>query len=56
MRFKMNKEERKKQIAEEMKTLVTEKNTISLRIHFLKVELDFIRGHYDKSWEEEYGR
>jgi len=50
----MDKEERRKQIKIIMKTLVDERRIMQSELRSLKVELWYINGHYDKTWEEKY--
>jgi hypothetical protein len=52
----MNKEERRKQIEWEKKTITAEREKLRGRLNSLAIELDYIRGHYDKSWEEVYAK
>lgn len=50
----MDKEERRKQIKKDMKYLVEQRNIMQSELRSLKVELWYINGHYDKTWEEKY--
>ena len=52
----MEKQERKKQIKEEIKRRQELIKYERMHINDLKRELDFINEHYDKSWEEEYNQ
>jgi len=47
---------RKEEINKEIKELQIEIAFRRRIIDDLKRELDFIKGHYYKSWEEEYGK
>lgn len=51
----MNKAERKKQIKEEMKGFIDRRKVLQQRLASLRIEIDHMKGHYDKTWEEEYG-
>ncbi len=50
----MKKEERRQQILFEMNNHKEIIKRHRLDLTKLKNELDFIRGHYDKTWEEAY--
>ena len=52
----MDKEERRKQIAKEKKELIEQREKLRYKLNSLAIELDYIRGHYDKSWGEQYGK
>ena len=51
----MNKEMRKKDIKNLLKKYREGVKFYQDLIRKLKTEQDFINGHYNKSWEEEYG-
>ncbi len=52
----MNKQERTKQINEEIIKITKVREDLRACLNSLKIELDYIRGHYDKSWEQQYGK
>lgn len=51
----MNKKEMKEMIKYRIKQLQDNIKAYRVMIQDYKRELDFINGHYDKTWEEEYG-
>lgn len=51
----MAQEDRKNQIREEIKLIISQCKSLRERQGDLNRELDFIKGNYDRTWEEEYG-
>ena len=52
----MSKKLRKKQIKEEIRKIREETKRLRHRRYTLETEMDYLNGHFDKTWEEEYGR
>lgn len=50
----ISKEERRKEILLEIKEIVRKTGVLRYNRYALETELDHIRGHFDKSWEETY--
>ena len=50
----MTKEERRKQIKKEIKAIREETKRLRQARYSLETELNYINGHFDKTWEEKY--
>jgi len=50
----MEKQERKKEIKQRMKDIIDHRDILNGEKYDLQRELDFMNGHYDKTWEEVY--
>lgn len=51
----MNKKERKEMVKYRLKQCQDNIKAYKTMVQSYKRELDFMNGHYDKTWEEEYG-
>lgn len=56
VRILNKKEERKKQLLNEIKRIREETKNLRYKRYSCEVELDYIHGNCNESWEEKYGK
>ncbi len=56
MEDKLVKERRNQEIKDQIKEIRKQTGKLRTKRYSLEVELDHLNGHYDKSWEEVYGK